>query len=306
MKLFYLSLVSFLLIASSSLAIAVMAHPQKVIIVSNKKVNNFKEDLPLLPVLTGKSSFPILSAQAVMAIDMASGVTLYEKNPDGQLLPASTTKIVTALVALDYYPLNQVLKVDGIKIDGQKMHLVKGEKITVENLLYGLLVYSANDAAEVLAANFPGGKDEFVYTMNKKAQELHLSKSYFTNPSGLDGDGIGTTARDLAIISQSAMKNPFFRKIVSTKETVVTSTDGKIVHKLKNVNELLGKVDGVLGVKTGWTEAARENLVSYIERDGKYVMVVVLGSQDRFGETEELIEWIFGNYEWRKIEVPQK
>ena len=102
------------------------------------------------------------------------------------------------------------------------------------------------------------------------------------------------------------MKNPLFSQIVGTKEKVVESYDGKIKHKLVNINELVGKVEGVLGVKTGWTQDARENLVTYIERDGSRVMIVLLASQDRFGETRELIDWIFENYEWREVTYPQK
>jgi len=100
------------------------------------------------------------------------------------------------------------------------------------------------------------------------------------------------------------MKNPEFANIVGTKEITVKSIDGKIVHKLANVNQLLGKVPGVLGVKTGWTESARENLVTYIERDNHKIMIAVLGSQDRFGETKELINWIFANYSWQEVRLP--
>ena len=257
-----------------------------------------------LPELKDNSPFPIVSAQAALAVDLNSGVTLYEKDADKKLLPASTTKIMTALVAMEYFPLEKVVEVGNIKIDGQKMNLVKGEKITINNLLYGLLVYSANDAAEVLAANYLGGRDGFIYAMNQKAKNLYLTNTYFTNPSGLDGNGHFSTARDLVRISWVAMKNPLFAEIVATKEKTVKSADGKIVHKLANINKLLSQEKGVLGVKTGWTEEARENLVTYIERDGKKVIIAVLGSQDRFGETKELIDWIFENYQWKQVKYP--
>src|SRR3989344_931118 len=253
------------------------------------------------PVLTGKGNFPTISAQSTLAIDLDSGVSLYEKEADAKLLPASTTKIVTALVAMDYYPLDKVLTVGKIKIDGQKMHLAEGEEITIRDLLYGLLINSANDAAEILADNYKGGRASFIDEMNKKAKSLGLTNSIFTNPSGLDEEGLLTTARDLATIATFAMRNPFFKEIVSTREIVVTSIDGKGKHKLVNINKLLGEVDGVLGVKTGWTENASENLVTYIERDGKKIMIVTLGSQDRFGETKEIISWIFDNYTWQRV-----
>ena len=257
-----------------------------------------------VPVLSGPSSFPIISAQAALAVDIESGVTLYEREPDKLLLPASTTKIVTALVAMAAFPGNTILEVKNIKVEGQKMGLVNGEKMRVEDLLYGLLVYSANDAAEVLAQNYPGGRESFVEAMNAKAKELHLENTSFLNPTGLDGNGHVTTARDLIRVATLAMKNPEFARIVGTKQAMVKSENGKIVHRLTNINELLGVVEGVLGVKTGWTENARENLVTYIERDNRKIMIALLGSQDRFGETKELIEWIFSNYSWSEVKYP--
>lgn len=257
-----------------------------------------------VPTLSGTNPFPIISAQAALAVDVESGVTLYEKEPDKLLLPASTTKIVTALVAMAAYPDEAVLEVGNIKVEGQKMGLVSGEKMKAGDLLYGLLVFSANDAAEVLAQNYPGGRDAFVAAMNAKAKELHLENTNFNNPTGLDGNGHVTTARDLIRVATLAMKNPEFARIVGTKQTIVRSENGKIAHRLTNINELLGVVDGVLGVKTGWTENARENLVTYIERDSRKIMIALLGSQDRFGETKELIDWIFSNYSWQEVTYP--
>ena len=237
-------------------------------------------------------------AKSALAVDLDSGKVLYEKNSDEPLLPASTTKIVTALVSLDSYPLNQVIKVENVSVDGQKMGLVPGEEIKVEDLIYGLLIASANDAAEVLAYNFPGGRDFFVAAMNAKANILGLKNTFFTNPTGLDQSGQITTAKDLVDISTFAMKNPVFSNAVSTKGITVKSIDGKYTHKLTNVNQLLGRVNGVLGVKTGWTEEAGGNLVSYVERNNKKIMIAVLGSQDRFGETKILIDWVFNNYNY--------
>jgi D-alanyl-D-alanine carboxypeptidase len=265
---------------------------------------------PPLPVLVAKSYFPTLSAQGVVATDLDSGISLYEKNADAVLLPASTTKIITALVSLDTYQLDQVLTVGkGVSVDGQKMGLFTGEQMKFENLLYGLLVYSANDAAETLAQNYKGGYDAFVTAMNKKAADLSMTNTHFDNPVGLDTNGQHSTARDLVRASEVAMRNPEFAKVVGTKNIVVTDTAGKNSYNLLNVNELLGVIPGVVGVKTGWTENARENLVTYIERDNHdgvthKVMIAVLGSQDRFGETKELINWIFGSYKWQEVKTP--
>lgn len=254
---------------------------------------------PPIPVLSESANFPVVSGQAVIAIDLTSGITLYEKNPDLVLLPASTTKIITALVALDTYPLDSVITVGRVGVVGQKMGLYTGEEMKAEDVLYGLLVYSANDAAEALAQAYPGGRDAFISAMNDKAKELSMKNTYFINPTGLDGNS--ATAKDLLRASEVAMRNPVFAKIVSTENVTVKDVTGKNVYRLRNINELLGKVPGVMGVKTGWTENARENLVTYIERDGHKVMIAILGSQDRFGETEELINWIFGNYTWEEV-----
>ena len=257
-----------------------------------------------LPVLQQRDAFPLLSAQGVLAVDVESGVVLYEKDADKPLLPASTTKIVTALTALDHYKLDDVITVEDPSVVGQKVGLVVGEQITFENLLKSLLIYSANDAAEVLARQYPEGRDAFVQAMNAKAQELAMYDTVFTNPSGLDDIGPLSTARNLTRAALIAMDNPLVRSIVGTQETVVESVDGKFVHPLRNTNQLLGEVNGVVGIKTGWTLNARENLVTVVERDGREIIIALLGSQDRFGETEELIEWIYRNYTWKDVEVP--
>lgn len=294
----YLLLVTFVLILTSVISMAAPQSSYQALVAAN-----FERKFPPVPVISETSSFPIFSAQAALVVDLDSGVSLYEKNPDSQLFPASTTKIVTALVAMDYYPMDAVLKVGEVTVGGQKMWLKNGEEITVNDLLYGLLMYSANDAGEVLAENYPGGRDGFIFAMNAKAEGLSLANTLFRNPTGLDGNDQVTTARDLVRVSTVAMKSPKFAEIVRTSEKTVASADGAVKHKLVNINELLGEVPGVLGVKTGWTENARENLVTYIERDGHKVMIALLGSQDRFGETKELINWIFINYSWQKVEI---
>lgn len=293
----------FVFISSTALALA-----KKIPIPSDSgiiRAESNPKPFPFNPVLSNKGSFPILSAQGVIAIDLDSGVPLYEKNPDAPLLPASTTKIITALVALDAYPLDSILKVGpGVRVDGQKMGLFAGEEMKVEDLLYGLLVYSANDAAMTLAENYPGGYETFVDAMNAKAGYLSMSNTNFENPIGLDGNYQRSTARDLVRATEVAMKNPVFAKIVGTKEILITDVSGKYSYDLINLNQLLGTVPGVIGVKTGWTESARENLVTYIDRDGHEILITLLGSQDRFGETRELIDWIFANYNWAEVKLP--
>jgi D-alanyl-D-alanine carboxypeptidase (penicillin-binding protein 5/6) len=302
----FLVTLAFIFISTSALALSKSTTLLYSNVVEEPSVDR---KFPPNPVLAITDSFPILSAQGALAVDVDSGISLYEKDSDTKLLPASTTKIVTALVALDSYPLDQVITVGKLDVIGQKMGLFSGEQITVENLLYGLLVYSANDAAEVLAQNYPGGYDVFITAMNAKAKELSMINSNFQNPTGLDGNNQITTAKDLVRVSEVAMRNPIFSKMVGTKSVTFSDVYGKVKFNLKNINQLLGVVPGVLGVKTGWTENARENLVTYLERDGqngdtRKVMIAVLGSQDRFGETKELIDWIFSNYDWQEVSVP--
>lgn len=303
-NLLYLSPLAFVLISTSAISLSRESRNnisiQKTAKVFNSRI--FNRNYSDLPILKNETTYPILSAQSVMVIDMVSGVTLFEKDPDRKMLPASTTKIMTALVALDTYELDQVLKVNLPKlVDGQKMGLVRGEEIKFIDLLKGLLIYSANDAAEVMANNHPGGRQLFIGLMNKKAKDLGLKDTHFENPTGFDGLGQYSTTKDLVILSKHAMKNPLFAELVSIKTEIVKSIDGKLTHRLTNINKLLGEVPGVLGVKTGWTENARENLVTYVERDGRKIMIAVLGSSDRFGETKELIDWIFENYTWEKV-----
>jgi D-alanyl-D-alanine carboxypeptidase (penicillin-binding protein 5/6) len=256
------------------------------------------------PVLGTAREAPIISAQGVQALDLGTGTILYEKEPHMELLPASTTKIMTALIALENFSEDDIVTIGNIVTSGKKMYLAYGEQITVEGLLYGALVPSANDAAEALASFDPLGRDHFIELMNNKAGELGMTDTVFKNPSGLESDGHVSSARDMLILGSAAMQNPKFPKYVQTKDITVTSVDGGTPHHLTNVNELLGIVDGVKGVKTGWTENARENLVTYIERGDKKVMVALMGSQDRFGETRELIDWIFENYNWTEVQLP--
>ncbi|PIZ46712.1 hypothetical protein COY29_06200 [Candidatus Woesebacteria bacterium CG_4_10_14_0_2_um_filter_39_14] len=265
-------------------------------------VANYPVNLEKTPTLS-------LTARSLVVVDRDSAALLVGRNENLRVLPASTVKVMTALVALDYYRLDNVLVVGKMEKNGQGIDLIEGEKITVKNLLYGLLVSSANDAALVLAQNYPGGMVGFVKAMNQKAQALNLTHTYFANPTGLDSDPEGnlltdfsyTTALDLARLAATALKNQFLLEIFSTLSITITDVEGKISHQLDNINELLNFLPGMKGVKTGWTEEAGECLVGYTERDGHGIITVVLGSQDRFGETVKLTNWIFDNFRWLEI-----
>lgn len=242
---------------------------------------------------------PPLSSKSIFAQDLENGKVLLAVNEKEPALPASTTKIATALVAMSHYEPKAVLTVGAIKVYGQKMKLFQGEQITVENLLYGLLVFSANDAAETLAQNYPGGKENFVAVMNQLAKEQGLENTNFTNPQGFDEYLHFSSSEDLVKLSAYALQNPTFAKMVRTKNYPVTNVDATVIHKVSSTNDLLGNMPGVFGVKTGWTENSGEDLVTFYEKDGHKVLMSVLGSQDRFGETKKILEWIFENYEWK-------
>lgn len=240
-----------------------------------------------------------VTASGVVVYDLDSGVYLFKRNEEMLLAPASTTKILSALVSLDAYDLDDVLTVKSL-IDGQKMGLVSGERLTVENLLYGTLVQSANDATYALAENYPGGVEAFVRAMNEKAKSLHLDKSSFTNPVGFDDENHKMTPMDLTRLAAVALSNKTVAKMVAIPQITVSDVTHTYFHPLKNINELLGKIPGVGGIKTGWTENAGQNLVTLVERNNHRVIFVVLHSLDRFSDTTYLIDWVFGNYRWEQ------
>jgi len=242
-----------------------------------------------------------VTAIGVVVIDIDSDVYLYKRNADELLAPASTTKILTALVALDSYNLDDVVTVGNVMNDGQVIGLVPGERITVENLLYGALIHSGNDAAYALAEHYPGGVDKFVAAMNAKAKELHLDHSHFMNPVGFDDPNHKMTPSDLARLGEVALDNKVIAKMVAIPQITISDVTHTYFHALQNVNQLLGKIPGVAGIKTGETEEAGENLMTLIDRNGHKVIIVVMKSQDRFGDTEKLINWVFANYQWKDM-----
>ncbi len=254
--------------------------------------------------ITGAYPGSEITATGVVVLDINSGVYLYKRNENELLSPASTTKLLTALVSLDAYNLDDVVTVTDIANDGQVMGLVPGEKITVENLLYGALIQSGNDAAWALAANYPGGVDKFVEAMNAKARALRLTKSYFTNPVGYDDPNQKISPVDLALLGEAALNNKVIAKMVAIPAITISDVTHTYFHQLRNVNQLLGKIPGVGGIKTGWTQEAGENLITLVERNGRRVITVVLKSQDRFSDTAKLIDWVFANYQWQVFTPP--
>lgn len=257
--------------------------------------------IPVLSDLSGKVELPTLTARGVVVMDIESGIYLYQKDSQLPLYPASTTKIMTALIALDSYDLNHVITIaEEERTVGNTMNLIRGEELLVKDLLAGLLISSGNDAALALALAYPQtGYSGYVAAMNAKAQQLGLRHTSYRNVSGLESPAHVTSAEDLAKLARIAYKNPVIRQLVGTKEMSITDQSGLFKHRLKNTNQLLGNVEGVVGMKTGWTDNAGECLVSVVDRNGREIVVVVLGSQDRFGESTALIEWTYNHYTWQ-------
>ena len=259
--------------------------------IKKNEVLNLAVDMaPLaLPLLSEDIKRIDISSRAYIIYDPQARTVVSGKNEKLRFSPASSTKIMTAIIALEEYNLEDVITATGLdKVEGSTMKLREGETISVENVLYGLLLPSGNDAAYIIASVYEGGESGFVARMNEKAKELNLVNTRFIDPSGYSDDNY-TTAYDLARLASYALKNPKFGAIVSTKNKTVTDVTGEIIHELSNLNELLG-VDGVSGVKTGFSEEALGVLVSSVDHEGRTYIVVVLGSDDRFFDTKNIIE----------------
>lgn len=237
---------------------------------------------------------PIISATGSIVMDGNSKIVLYSKNPDLRFSPASTTKIMTALTALDYFKPTDILTVEAATKEGSIIGLFSGEQISFENLLYAMLLPSANDAALTIAQNYKNGENAFIKKMNQKAKALNLENTHYGDPAGLLDAENYTTPFDLARLASFALENPLIQKIVSTRERIITDVSGKSVYKIENLNKLLG-TEGINGVKTGYTEEAGQVLVTSKIEKGKTIIIVVMGSEDRFLDTQKLLDLVNNN-----------
>lgn len=241
-----------------------------------------------------------VNSRAAVVIDRASHTVLFEKNAYSKVKMASTTKIMTATVVLENCKLDEIATVSAkaAGTGGSRIGLKTGDKISVNDLLYGLLLFSGNDTAVVLAEHVGGSIDGFADMMNKKAAELGLTNTCFKTPHGLDKEGHFTTAYELAILSDYALKNETFAKIVGTKSATIYINGNP--KNIKNTNELLGNLEGVYGIKTGFTNGANRCLVTACKRDNLDVISVVLGADTkkfRTSDSIKIIEYSFANYE---------
>ena len=238
-----------------------------------------------------------VSAQKVMVLDSQTGRVLYEKDAHSRSLIASCTKIMTALVVAEQCNVLDRVKIpkEAVGIEGSSMYLKEGEVLTIQELLYGLMLHSGNDAAVALAIYCGGTVEGFAELMNDKAHRLGLEGTHFENPHGLDSPNHYSTAHDLAVLAAYAMKNPIFRQTVSTKSLRVGE------RSLTNHNKLLWRVDGADGVKTGYTKAAGRILVSSATRDGRRLICVTINDGNDWVDHEALLNEGFSRYSVRTL-----
>jgi len=254
----------------------------------------------ILPVNAEESpqTPPSLSAQSALLMEAESSSVVCEKNAHSRLPMASTTKIMTALVALELAAPDTVISVDkrAIGTEGSSIYLCEGETLTLEELLYALMLESANDAAVAIAIGVSGSEEAFVDAMNTKATSLGLCDTHFANPHGLDAEAHYTTAYELAVIAREALQNSLLKTIVSTRKTTIShqNTDG--VRLLVNHNKMLRLYDGCIGVKTGYTQRSGRCLVSAAERDGVTMIAVTIDSPDDWNDHTKLLDFGFSNY----------
>lgn len=269
--------------------------PDFLTIFINKEVSSLNLWLPSLndKVATNLQA-PQISAESALIYDTTTKQVLYSKNPQERLPMASLTKIMTAIVAMENKKKNNVYAVTKPDLVGEdSMGLDVGEKLSLSDLLYGLILSSGNDAAETLATNFSKGRNAFIKAMNQKVKTLGLSGTNFTNPTGLEGDGKQyTTAYDLLVMTRYALINfSLFDQIVSTFDYDIPYSSEHKAFYLENQTNLLTSYPGVKGVKTGYTPEAGLCLVTYLDYDGHEIIGVVLGSDDRRGEMIELLDY---------------
>lgn len=263
--------------------------------ISKNQISQFK--IPTTPIIKLVSK-PETTAQNYILVDVVTNKILTSKNPEDKIYPASTTKLITALTALNIYPLDEVVTIDEEYSEGQNMGLKLGEKITVRSLVSALLVYSANDAAYTLAKHHPQGIDGFVKQMNLLVKKYNLKNTNFINVDGLQNENHYSTVYDLSQIGRIAVQNNILKNTVKNTEITVSNIDGSIQHYLTSTDELLKTTPEIEGLKTGWTPEAKGCFVGLINLNGHYLISVVAQSDDRFQDTKNILDWAKQNVFW--------
>lgn len=259
--------------------------------------------LSSLFVFSSHGQEPIVSAEHAILIEADSGTVLFEKNGREQAPMASTTKIMTALLAIESGDLSRMVTVspEAVGIEGSSIYLKAEEVLRMEELVYAVMLQSANDAAAAIALELSGSIEAFAERMNQKAQELGLYDTHFTNPHGLDDAEHYTSAHDLARLAAYALKNPKFAEVVSTVKKVIPLSETEGSRVLVNHNRLLRSYPDVIGVKTGFTKKSGRCLVSAAEKNGIRVIAVTLNAPDDWNDHREMLDYGFDSLEIREI-----
>ena len=243
---------------------------------------------------------PEIGAHAALVTDLDAGEVLYSYHAKDPLAPASTAKLMTALLVLQNTRPTDVVTVsaNAAATEGSRMGLTEGEQLTVHDMMYGLLMPSGNDAAVALAEHVSGSVDAFVQLMNQTAATMGLAQTHFANPDGLDADGQVSSATDLTSLAVADLRYPLFAQIVRTAHAQVAG------EELDSTNQLLGVYPGADGVKTGTTDAAGQCLVASISRNGHRLIAVVMDSPDRYADAKALLDYATAGWAWRTLALP--
>lgn len=241
---------------------------------------------------------PSLNAQAAILIEQSSGKVLWGQNQNQRMYPASTTKIMTAMLALEKLQMTDkiTLPSDFVNVGETGLALRAGTTQTAEELLMAMMLYSANDAAQAVAIGTAGSVDDFVGLMNQRVSEMGLGGTHFANPHGLHNDNHYTTAHDLAMIARAALDSDEFRRIINTKKYTIKRLNGEEDYTVYNRNDLLSQYDKADGVKTGYTRQAGNTFVGSATKDGMQLIVVLLNSSDIYADAKALLDWGFSNF----------
>lgn len=257
--------------------------------------------------LTEPLPVPAISAKTAVVIDAGSGRVLYEKNKDEKAYPASITKIMTALLAIEQGDLNRQVKVSpkAVGVEGSSIYLAQGEELPLRDLVYGLMLRSGNDSAVAIACEIGGGVEPFVDMMNRRARELGAKNTNFMNPNGLHDENHYTTAYDIALIARHAMQNPAFREVAGAKSYQAHREEGKF-NVFYNKNKTVYQYEGGNGIKIGYTKTAGRTLVASSKKGDLELICVVMGAPNWFQDAYALMDYVYSNYEAVKVAEAEK
>lgn len=260
----------------------------------NDQVSTLNLWSPFFEMFEGNiNQIPQITAKSALIYDLTSKKVLFSKSPERKLPMASLAKIMTAIVAIESLKKDDQYIVAKEDLVGENsMGLSQGEVLSLEELLYGLILSSGNDAAETLASNFPQGRENFIIAMNNKAKALGLKDTHFTNPTGLEGDGDQyTTAYDLLVVTNYALQFPLFKKVAGTLDYHIPYSENHKEFYLENETNLLTSYPGVMGIKDGYTSEAGLCLVTYLNFKDRKIIGIILGSDNRRQEMKDLLDY---------------